>query len=304
MLIIMMRSVSSSHFSTAPRASAGFRVLTQPTFSPSALTMPWTMVFSSKSREWIASKHFLRCGCTRSGSFVSERISSNSSLDRKKKRGKYRRLVSRYSFKPLLISSSIARLSFSFSSNPARRVTTSTAGLATVIFIVSLNVRSTWSKRSASAGICFLMSSLLKMGSRYSHCACTLSQMSMTSWVTRRNFSQSLARTSKGLMNGDAIMVWVLTMWSSSSISISSTQFPLRMCVPLSRYGGVSNFMGSHSEYILSRVFSRLHSLLALSLISDRFSSHCDTFLRTYSPRQDVSVGLRLNPTAFWKPSQ
>ena len=45
----------------------------------------------------IAAKgHFLRCGCTRFGSFVSERISSRSSFERKKKRGKNRRFVSRY----------------------------------------------------------------------------------------------------------------------------------------------------------------------------------------------------------------
>ena len=31
------------------------------------------------------SKHFFKWGCTRSGSFVSERISSISSLDKKKK---------------------------------------------------------------------------------------------------------------------------------------------------------------------------------------------------------------------------
>lgn len=41
------------------------------------------------------SKHFLRCGCTRVGSLVSLRISSISSLDRKKKRGKAKRLSSR-----------------------------------------------------------------------------------------------------------------------------------------------------------------------------------------------------------------
>lgn len=41
------------------------------------------------------SKHFLRCGCTRVGSLVLLRISSISSFDRKKKRGKAMRLSSR-----------------------------------------------------------------------------------------------------------------------------------------------------------------------------------------------------------------
>lgn len=35
------------------------------------------------------SKHFLRCGCTFIGSFVSDNISSNSSLDKKKNLYKY-----------------------------------------------------------------------------------------------------------------------------------------------------------------------------------------------------------------------
>ena len=39
---------------------------------------------SLNSRREIPSKHFFRCGCTRSGSFVSDKISSSSSLDRKK----------------------------------------------------------------------------------------------------------------------------------------------------------------------------------------------------------------------------
>ena len=44
----------------------------------------------------IASKHLRRNGLTRSASFVSERISSSSSFDRKKNRGNARRFVSRY----------------------------------------------------------------------------------------------------------------------------------------------------------------------------------------------------------------
>ena len=44
---------------------------------------------------FITSKHFLRWGCTLVGSLVSDRISSSSSLERKKNRGKYRRFFSR-----------------------------------------------------------------------------------------------------------------------------------------------------------------------------------------------------------------
>ena len=48
-------------------------------------------------RQWhrAPSKHFLRCGCTLVGSLVSLRISSISSLDRKKNLGKAIRLTSR-----------------------------------------------------------------------------------------------------------------------------------------------------------------------------------------------------------------
>ena len=40
--------------------------------------------FSSKLRRAIPSKHFFKCGCTRFGSLVSERISNISSFDKKK----------------------------------------------------------------------------------------------------------------------------------------------------------------------------------------------------------------------------
>ena len=48
----------------------------------------------------IPSKHFFKCGCTLVGSLVSESISSISSLERKKKRGKYNLFFSRYSLRP------------------------------------------------------------------------------------------------------------------------------------------------------------------------------------------------------------
>ena len=43
------------------------------------------ITFSSVKVSWeMPSKHFFKWGCTRNGSLVSERISNNSSLDRKK----------------------------------------------------------------------------------------------------------------------------------------------------------------------------------------------------------------------------
>jgi hypothetical protein len=50
---------------------------------------------SLKSRVCRPSKHFFMCGWTLVGSLVSERISSISSFERKKKRGKRMRLDSR-----------------------------------------------------------------------------------------------------------------------------------------------------------------------------------------------------------------
>lgn len=44
--------------------------------------------------------HFLTKGCTLNGSFASDRISSSSSFERKKKRGKASFLVSRKSLRP------------------------------------------------------------------------------------------------------------------------------------------------------------------------------------------------------------
>ena len=75
----------SSHFSTAPRASDVEICRLSFTFSPSLENMARMSSLESNSSLAIPSKHFLRCGCTRIGSFVSERISSISSFDRKKK---------------------------------------------------------------------------------------------------------------------------------------------------------------------------------------------------------------------------
>ena len=54
------------------------------TASPSTLCIAVMTRLSLNFKLSMPSKHFLRCGCTRVGSFVSDRISSISSLDKKK----------------------------------------------------------------------------------------------------------------------------------------------------------------------------------------------------------------------------
>lgn len=65
-------------------ASDGLILPLNGTISRSALIIPIISSSSVNSSWWIPSKHFFRCGCTRSGSFVSERISNSSSFDKKK----------------------------------------------------------------------------------------------------------------------------------------------------------------------------------------------------------------------------
>lgn len=108
-------STCTSHFSTAPLASDVEMFWISWTRSPSLLYMAWERAeytitevhhtprcqdnnnnnnmcdwlawisrFGRKSSLEMPSKHFFRCGCTSSGSLVSDRISSISSLDRKK----------------------------------------------------------------------------------------------------------------------------------------------------------------------------------------------------------------------------
>ena len=74
----------NNHFSTSPFASAGKMGSSNITVSPSADFIPWICFLESNSSLEIPSKHFLRCGWTRRGSFVSDKISNSSSLDRKK----------------------------------------------------------------------------------------------------------------------------------------------------------------------------------------------------------------------------
>ncbi|CAB1336130.1 unnamed protein product [Coregonus sp. 'balchen'] len=81
----MMSSTCTSHFSTAPRASEVEISWMSCTRSASLLYMAWRDGLGRKSSLAMPSKHFFRWGCTRNGSLVSDRISSISSLDRKKK---------------------------------------------------------------------------------------------------------------------------------------------------------------------------------------------------------------------------
>ena len=83
-LFTITSSTWRSHFSTAPLASVVEMTSLNSTFSPSLLNIECMSSLSSNPRLPMPSKHFLRWGWTRSGSFVSDRISSISSLDRKK----------------------------------------------------------------------------------------------------------------------------------------------------------------------------------------------------------------------------
>ena len=60
------------------------------TCSFSLLIIPLTSWLSVKFSLAIPSKHFFKWGCTLSGSFVSDNISSNSSLDKKKNLRNYK----------------------------------------------------------------------------------------------------------------------------------------------------------------------------------------------------------------------
>lgn len=76
-----------SHFSTDPCAVLGLNLSTSGTTSPSAEIMAVMSRLCWNSSRLIPSKHFFKWGCTRNGSFVSDRISSISSFERKKNRG-------------------------------------------------------------------------------------------------------------------------------------------------------------------------------------------------------------------------
>ena len=89
----MRLSTTPSQSSTLP---LGYMLSLKGTRSFWPLTIPVISIVSSVNcRLAIASKHFLRCGCTASGFFVCERICRSSSFERKKKRANASRFVSR-----------------------------------------------------------------------------------------------------------------------------------------------------------------------------------------------------------------
>lgn len=184
-----------------------------------------------------------------------------------------------------------------------------TSGFFCIFSIDCLQVESTARNLRPSLGICCIISSEPKIGSRYSHCCWQLSHSSMIScqstnrsinkhftrteeglssraivlhtshqrwrrvtwsctWTIFKRFSQTLTRSSKGPINGLALIDWVFTIWSSSSICVSSSAF--RMHVPVSRHSEYSNFTPCHSLAILSSVLSKEYSLLAYSDTSSR----------------------------------
>lgn len=61
--------------------------------------------------------------------------------------------------------------------------------------MTSFQCLSTVLKSRPSSGICFIMSSEEKIGSRYSHWACTFSHSSMVSWMRSRRSSHSWSHT-------------------------------------------------------------------------------------------------------------
>mmetsp|Transcript_11854 Transcript_11854/g.45913 ORF Transcript_11854/g.45913 Transcript_11854/m.45913 type:complete len:595 (+) Transcript_11854:200-1984(+) len=267
----MTSSNSSIHFSTAP-VSAGSISLHNGTLSPSTDTIVFMVICSVNSTFWTASKHFFINGCTRSGSFPSERISRSSSLERKKKRGNAIFLVSRKSLRPFSTMSSCL-LDSSKSSSKFSTFGASTAlGAAWTTSMIRRHVVSIVLNAAASVGICFPISSLLKMGSRYSHLAWHLSHWSTMLCSRSSRVPHGPTRSAKGLANGDAPIAVTFTIWSSSTACTSSTHAPSRIDVPVSFQGLNRKSNPSQSATILSSAFSIVYSLDATSLTSASFA--------------------------------
>ena len=77
----------------------------------------------------------------------------------------------------------------------------------------------------------------------------------------------TLISFSNGFMNGDPLMVRVLTIWSSSIVWMSSTLARIEM--PVSLYCVSPNDIGSQSSIILFIAFSRECSFVAAALQID-----------------------------------
>lgn len=153
-LLSIRSSTWMSHFSTAPLAADVEMRAISSTRSPSELYMALISRLDRNSNLAMPSKHFFRCGWTLSGSLVSDKISSISSLDKKKNlerkyvnknvlvtrhhtpeslwnysttdylsyRGKKSRFFSRYAFNPFMIFSKRSLQFRSFSSKPVKEV--------------------------------------------------------------------------------------------------------------------------------------------------------------------------------------
>ena len=105
-----------------------------------------------------------------------------------------------------------------------------TMGFSWVLAISSLHMMSTSWNLLPSSGICFTMSSELKMGSRYSQVCWHLSQLSIRSCSVCIIVSRSLTWSLKGLAKGEALIAWIFTIWSSRMAWMSSVE--ARMKVP------------------------------------------------------------------------
>mmetsp|Transcript_18342 Transcript_18342/g.62398 ORF Transcript_18342/g.62398 Transcript_18342/m.62398 type:complete len:302 (+) Transcript_18342:790-1695(+) len=139
----------------------------------------------------------------------------------------------------------------------------STCGVCFACAAALRQVRSTAEKRLPSRGSCCMMSSLLKMGSRYIQERCSAIHSSSVSEASASCCSHSLMRSSKGFLKGEKLIACVITMWSSSCcVTDSSTR---KTNVPVSRYSLAISFWSFHSVCILSRAVSMLYSLPATS---------------------------------------
>ena len=121
-------STRQSHSSTAPRVLTG---LMNGTCSPSGeiiAAMSSVTSAAEKSSALMQSKHLIRCGCTACGLRACARISSSSSFERKQKRGKAARLVSRCSSTRFCVFASVSLAEVSHSSTPLAQHALSASG--------------------------------------------------------------------------------------------------------------------------------------------------------------------------------
>ncbi len=136
----------------------------------------------------------------------------------------------------------------------------------TVMAIMSRQCPSTMLNLRPSSGICAMISSEPKIGSRYNQVAWTFSHSSRISWIICRRLLHSRASASKGLMYGEPNIVSALIKWSSNSSWISSTED--KILTPVSLYATRSNTIPAQSSFILPIAFSIEYSLAAQALIS------------------------------------